>query len=689
MRTSGVADLAGRVLAGRYRLVAPIGTGASGRVYAAWDVKLQRKVAVKVLHAALADDAGFLRRFGAEAQLAASLHHPNVVAVYDWGEDETPFMVLELLEGGSLRSLLDRGDRLSPAQAAAVGRQIAAGLDYAHARGLVHRDVKPANLLFDEHGTARVADFGLARALAEASWTEPAGAVLGTARYAAPEQVRGLVDARSDVYSLALVLVEAVTGAVPFAADTSLATLLVRVERHLEAPPELGALSPVLERAGRADPAGRFADARSFAAALADAAAALPAPDPIPLPGPATPEADPHPTEIAPARPSAAAPTTFAGGSATGAGPLGPLPSEIHTAPVTGSPPGPLGPLPSALQSELPGAPPTDPDQPLMAIPVTTPPAAPTVPPAAAASRPGDREPRRRRGWRPQRVVPIVVLVALFLAAGTAAFAAASATGPRARVPNLVGTGEQAARDAAKRAGVGVRVRTVPSDDPAGTVIGQDPAPGTLLAAHHSVTLRLSAGPPPVDLPGVVGQTEADARAALDRAGAGFVVSAERRNDETIAAGRVVDQQPPAGKAPPGSEIHLVISDGPKPVEVPNVVGKTYDDAARALTAKRFKVTRTDEFSDTVPAGQVIRHEPVAGAEAPRDSTVTVVVSKGPDLVTVDDYRGETVEDAVAALEQAGLQVDVVGYRPGRRVREQDPAGGTKLHRNETVTLYL
>src|SRR5436305_3491205 len=278
MRTSGVADLAGRVLAGRYRLVASIGTGASGRVYAAWDVRLQRKVAVKVLHAALADDAGFLRRFGAEAQLAASLHHPNIVAVYDWGEDDVsmgtpqapgPFMVLELLEGGSLRSILDRGDRLTLAQAAAVGRQVATGLDYAHARGLVHRDVKPANLLFDEHGTARVADFGLARALAEASWTEPAGAVLGTARYAAPEQVRGLVDARSDVYSLALVLAEAVTGAVPFAADTSLATLLARVERHLEAPPELDALRPVLEHAGRARPASRFPAARSSAPAPA------------------------------------------------------------------------------------------------------------------------------------------------------------------------------------------------------------------------------------------------------------------------------------------------------------------------------------------------------------------------------------------------------------------------------------
>src|SRR5882672_2953309 len=167
------SELPGRVLSGRYLLHGAIGTGASGRVYVADDQRLRRKVAVKVLHAGLADDAAFLRRFRAEAQLAASLRHPNIVTVYDWGEDEMPFMVLELLEGGSLRSILDRGDRLTPAQAAAVGRQVATGLDYAHVRGLVHRDVKPANLLFDEHGTARVADFGLARALAEASWTEP------------------------------------------------------------------------------------------------------------------------------------------------------------------------------------------------------------------------------------------------------------------------------------------------------------------------------------------------------------------------------------------------------------------------------------------------------------------------------------------------------------------------------------
>jgi serine/threonine protein kinase len=186
MVTSTGNDLAGRVLADRYRLLVPIGTGASGRVYAAEDIRLRRRVAVKVLHSALAEDVGFLRRFRAEAQVAASLHHPNIMAVYDWGEDEQPFMVVELLEGGSLRAMLDRGNLLTTAQAARIGRDVADALDYAHSRGIVHRDVKPANLLFDEHGRVRIADFGLARALAEASWTEPAGAVFGTARYASP-----------------------------------------------------------------------------------------------------------------------------------------------------------------------------------------------------------------------------------------------------------------------------------------------------------------------------------------------------------------------------------------------------------------------------------------------------------------------------------------------------------------------
>src|SRR4051794_28811954 len=298
MAMSGLTDLAGRVLADRYRLLAPIGSGSSGRVYVADDVRLRRRVAVKVLHGALADDAGFLRRFRAEAQLAASLHHPNVVTVFDWGEDAVPFMVLELLSGGSLRGMLDGGIRLSPAQAAHTGRYVAAALSYAHSRGLVHRDIKPANLLFDEHGAVRVADFGLARALAEASWTEPTGALVGTARYAAPEQGTGAtLDARADLYALGVVLVESVTGRVPDVADTLIGTLAVRARVPLAAPEELGALVPVVERAGRTQPSERYPDAITMADALTDASRHLPPPGPLTLVG-LDAHVDPHPTEL-------------------------------------------------------------------------------------------------------------------------------------------------------------------------------------------------------------------------------------------------------------------------------------------------------------------------------------------------------------------------------------------------------
>ncbi len=217
---SSIVEQVGRVIGGRYRLLAVVGAGASAQVFAADDTRLSRHVAVKLLHPALAGDATFLRKFQAEARLAASLNHRNVLHIYDWGdEDGVPYLVLEYLGGGSLRSLLDTGFLLSPEQAAAIGAEAAQGLAYAHRRGLVHRDIKPANLLFDDDGRLVVADFGLARALAEAAVTEPLGSVIGTARYASPEQVEGRpVDDRTDVYSLALTLYESVTGRVPFAA---------------------------------------------------------------------------------------------------------------------------------------------------------------------------------------------------------------------------------------------------------------------------------------------------------------------------------------------------------------------------------------------------------------------------------------------------------------------------------------
>ena len=283
MVVSRMADHVGRVLGGRYRLVAPVGAGASAQVYLADDVQLRRQVAVKVLHPALSGDPTFLKRFRAEARAAAALSHPNVMAVYDWGEEEDlsdygPYLVLEYLGGGSLRSMLDSGRLLNPSQALVLGLEAARGLEYAHRRGFVHRDIKPANLLFDEEGRLRIADFGLARAIAEAAWTEPSGVVLGTARYASPEQAQGkAVDGKSDVYSLALVLIESVTGKVPFSSDTTVSTLMSRIDALLPVPDSMGPLRSVVERAGRPDPLERY-DAAELGRALVGTAERLPRP---------------------------------------------------------------------------------------------------------------------------------------------------------------------------------------------------------------------------------------------------------------------------------------------------------------------------------------------------------------------------------------------------------------------------
>jgi serine/threonine-protein kinase len=279
-----ISDSIGRVLGKRYRLLSALGTGASAHVFLAEDVSLQRYVAVKVLQPGLATDEGFLKRFGAEARSVASLNHPHVLRVFDWGEDtDGPYLVLEYLGGGSLRDLLDRGVRLTHSQAAHLGTEVAQGLAYAHARGLVHRDIKPANLLFDEEGRVRVADFGVARALAEAAYTEPAGAMVGTARYMSPESAEGKpVDGRADVYSLALVLYEALSGEVPFVTDTTIGTLAARVGQPLPPHEALGPLDDVLARAAAPQASARL-DAAGFAARLGALASALPTPEPLPL----------------------------------------------------------------------------------------------------------------------------------------------------------------------------------------------------------------------------------------------------------------------------------------------------------------------------------------------------------------------------------------------------------------------
>ncbi|MHB8456608.1 MAG: protein kinase domain-containing protein [Acidimicrobiales bacterium] len=257
---SSITEQVGRVVGGRYRLLAPIGSGASSQVFAAVDTRLGRRVAIKVLHPTLAADASFLLRFRTEARLAASLDHPHVMRVFDWGEEQTgPYLVLELVTGGSLRALLDAHGRLSHAQVASFGSEAASGLAYAHRRGIIHRDIKPGNLLFDDDGHLRIADFGVARAIAQAALTEPLGMMFGTARYASPEQARGSVlDDRTDVYSLALVLYESLTGVVPFSSDTVSGTLMGRIGATLPPARELGPLAPILAAAAIPEPLARL-----------------------------------------------------------------------------------------------------------------------------------------------------------------------------------------------------------------------------------------------------------------------------------------------------------------------------------------------------------------------------------------------------------------------------------------------
>ncbi len=644
-----MTEQVGRVLGERYRLLAPIGRGASAQVFVAADVRLERQVAVKVLHEALVGDQEFLTRFRSEAQAAAALNHPHIVAVYDWGQDgDVPWIVTEYLGGGSLRALLDRGHRLTPSQAVLIGVQAARGLDDAHRRGFVHRDIKPANLLFGDDGRLRIADFGLARALAEAAWTEPQGAVVGTARYASPEQAQGLpLTGRSDVYSLALVLVEAVTGEVPFAADTTLGTLMARVGAPLVPPPDLGPLGPVLAPAGAPDPADRC-DGGELAAALADVAAALPRPAALPLAGAAAlAPADRDPTRL-----------VDEGVADSREGPDREPPDQEHWDEVEEV----------GAVEEL-GAVGAEPD-------VGWDPRTPTG--------------RRRRRW-PRIAFAVVVVAALGAAVGLL-LADLTAAPPSAVVPVVAGLDEAAARASLEAQGWRVAVEHRRRDETvAGQAIGTDPAEGTRLAEGEPITLYVSDGPTIVALPAITpGMDAAEAERLLTEAR--LVPMPQERFDEDVPAGQVVAVlgDLPA-EVPRGTEVAYVVSRGAEPRTIPDdLVGAADEDVTTRLTELGLVPDRTEEFSDDVEAGRVISVDPGPGATAEKGATVAVVVSKGPDLVTVPDVSEVgTLAQAVALLEEAGLVADQV-TGPARGVPARtSPAAGEQVRRGSSIDIVL
>lgn len=689
-----ITDFIGRVLGDRYRLVSPLGTGASAHVYLAEDVALHRQVAIKVLHPALAGDAAFLKRFRAEARAAAALNHPNILQVYDWGEDGAePYLVLEYLAGGSLRQIYDTGVLLTPEQAVRVGIEAAAGLDYAHRRGLVHRDVKPANLLFDAEQRLRIADFGLARALAEAAWTEPDGALLGTARYVSPEQVQGhSLDGKADVYALAIALYEGVTGDVPFTGDTTVAMLMARVDTLLPEDDRLGPLGPVLTWAAAPDTDERY-DATTFRQTLAELAGELPEPAPLPLAGPATVE-----TRAAPAASSG---RRYVGtGEATQLGVPAQVMATTQLGPVTAAPdrtlfdgeafehvpPGQGAAETVTLPQRAlqPGAPPPGAPQPGLQH---GPPDGPLSPH------------RRRRRW--PWLAAIGALVAILLAAGAVYAVHTKLFTPSHPVPSLLGQSVPAAVHAVatdhfsihqtgERHSITVAAGLILSQDPAPRAAGR---PQVTAKEGTTIDVVVSSGPPPVTVPNLADFT--DCHDAVQTLAAVHLVGtcppADAQYSPTVPANGIISWSP-EGTAPYGSTVTIVTSKGRAPVAIPDVAGSgsTYASAAATLKSAGLVPAENDEYNSSIPSGQVISTTPASSSGlVPYGSTVTVNVSLGPQPVTVPNLVGKSVKQAESTLQGLGL---VVGgpYGPAGAnvVLSTEPAANASVLPGSTVSIY-
>ncbi|MEV6775941.1 Stk1 family PASTA domain-containing Ser/Thr kinase [Streptomyces syringium] len=629
-----------RRLGGRYELGSVLGRGGMAEVYLAHDTRLGRTVAVKTLRVDLARDPSFQARFRREAQSAASLNHPSIVAVYDTGEDyvdgvSIPYIVMEYVDGSTLRELLHSGRKLLPERSLEMTIGVLQALEYSHRAGIVHRDIKPANVMLTRTGQVKVMDFGIARAMGDSGMTmTQTAAVIGTAQYLSPEQAKGeQVDARSDLYSTGCLLYELLTVRPPFVGDSPVAVAYQHVREEPNPPsvhdPEITPeMDAIVLKALTKDPDYRYQSADEM---RADIEAALDG------------------------QPVAATASHAAGGY--------------------GAPGGYGEDQPTTMLR------PQDPATSMM----------PPVRDDDGGYGYDDRD-GRRGGAKKSNLSTILLVVAGVLVLVGAIFIGKSLFGgggnnDQITVPTL--TGETLA--SAQKMGENGDFKVTQDgetfcDQPKGKVCDQNPKANAKVDRGSEVKVVLSKGAEKVSVPDVRGSKFEEAEAELKAKG--FTVR-QKQVESDRTAGIVIDQDPKGStKAAKGTEITLSVASTPASKTVPSVVGQPFDAAKKQLTDLGFKVVKDEEESDQ-PPGNVVRQSPDGNTTAQPNSTVTLFVAKAGQKISVPGVVGQKLKDVKKTLTDAGLKVgNITGPQDDNAmVMVSDPVGGTQVPKDTPVNL--
>ncbi|WP_230973389.1 Stk1 family PASTA domain-containing Ser/Thr kinase [Aeromicrobium terrae] len=679
----GDEALVGRVLDGRYLIGERIARGGMASVFLGTDQRLDRPVAIKVMHHGLGDDATFTQRFEREARAAAKLNHRNVVSVFDQGTDgEITYLVMEYVPGRTLRDVMRDECPMSPTRALELLSQVLVALSAAHDAHLIHRDIKPENVLITPGGEVKVADFGLARAVSAAT-TATGGTLIGTVSYLAPEiVVNEGADARSDVYACGAMLYEMLTAAKPHSGESPIQVAYKHVHEDVAAPSSVRAGIPpyvdaLVARATCRDRDQRSADSRVLLQQVRLVQRALEEglKDDPELTADLMPSAPVHhaagveeDTEQVP-RPTGgvAAATGLAGAAVSGAA-VASATSAAEDAPTEA-----VGWVTAAEDV-----------QPTVQWSAGSPPPTGVQPPISPREY---REatpdgPASRRG----RLSLVAVIVAALVLAGVGWYIG---IGRYVETPVLVGSSEtQAAKDA-EDAGFEFEVvkRSYSETAPLGTVISTDPGAGDRILPGGTIEAVVSRGKERYPIPNLKGQTLDEATAALEKLNlrVGDVTTAY---DEKVEKGQVVRAAEfrVGDQVKRNTAVDLVLSKGRKPIDIVDYTGKSGSGAKKALEKAGFKVSIEQAFSDEVPKGDVISQSPSSGAGFKKD-TIVLTVSRGPEFIPVPDMVGHSKNFAIKQLEAAGFKVRAVLGTGNFKVRSQSPRGGTKARVGSTVTI--